>query len=264
MQTSLNEPIYETIPEVSENDDQVYSLPFDNLKNHALISPIRSVKKAQFCENLAPKLTRSTSSYPTRFDKNKNFDFLNIDEDDPQREAKLKEVEDWLKCNLDGQKGSKNAKNHFLQLNSSNLSLIKPQIQKRKPVQRQVVGKMPLKGTMPRPQSLVTPTMITDMENLEATMKLQQELMMKNSQAKKPIFQAPPPPTAPPPPAPTENSDQSWEWKVKIRPDGTRYVTRRPIRNKLLKERAKKIEENRNGGVTTDDDAMSELKVNFN
>ncbi|XP_029636774.1 E3 ubiquitin-protein ligase PDZRN3 isoform X2 [Octopus sinensis] len=50
------------------------------------------------------------------------------------------------------------------------------------------------------------------------------------------------------------------EWVVKRRPDGTRYITRRPIRNKMLKERAKKISEER-AGMTTDDDAMSELKV---
>lgn len=50
------------------------------------------------------------------------------------------------------------------------------------------------------------------------------------------------------------------EWVVKRRPDGTRYVTRRPIRNRILKERAKKISEER-CGMTTDDDAMSELKL---
>ncbi|KAL5013272.1 hypothetical protein ScPMuIL_007542 [Solemya velum] len=50
------------------------------------------------------------------------------------------------------------------------------------------------------------------------------------------------------------------EWVVKRRPDGTRYVTRRPIRNKMLKERAKKISEER-CGMTTDDDTMSELKM---
>jgi ligand of Numb protein X 3/4 len=49
------------------------------------------------------------------------------------------------------------------------------------------------------------------------------------------------------------------EWVVKRRPDGSRYITRRPIRNKMLKERAKKISEER-CGMTTDDDAMSEMK----
>ncbi|KAG5448751.1 PDZ domain-containing protein 4 [Clonorchis sinensis] len=50
------------------------------------------------------------------------------------------------------------------------------------------------------------------------------------------------------------------EWVVKKRPDGTRYITRRPIRNRLLKERAKRVAEER-CGMTTDDDAASELKT---
>ncbi|GFY54388.1 PDZ domain-containing protein 4 [Trichonephila inaurata madagascariensis] len=61
---------------------------------------------------------------------------------------------------------------------------------------------------------------------------------------------------------PTEEpSDETkMEWKVKRRPDGTRYITRRPIRNKILKERALQIMEER-CGITTDDDAVSELKI---
>ncbi|XP_072257577.1 PDZ domain-containing RING finger protein 4 [Pyxicephalus adspersus] len=50
------------------------------------------------------------------------------------------------------------------------------------------------------------------------------------------------------------------EWKVKIRSDGTRYITKRPVRDKLLKERALKIKEERSG-MTTDDDTMSEMKM---
>ena len=50
------------------------------------------------------------------------------------------------------------------------------------------------------------------------------------------------------------------EWVVKRRADGSRYVTRRPVRNKMLKERARKIEHERHG-LTTDDDAQSEMKV---
>uniref|UniRef100_A0A8C2FIJ6 PDZ domain containing RING finger 3a n=1 Tax=Cyprinus carpio TaxID=7962 RepID=A0A8C2FIJ6_CYPCA len=49
-------------------------------------------------------------------------------------------------------------------------------------------------------------------------------------------------------------------WKVKIRSDGTRYITKRPIRDQLLKERALRIREER-CSVTTDDDAASELKL---
>ncbi|GCC24442.1 E3 ubiquitin-protein ligase PDZRN3-B isoform X2 [Chiloscyllium punctatum] len=50
------------------------------------------------------------------------------------------------------------------------------------------------------------------------------------------------------------------EWKVKIRSDGTRYITKRPVRDRLLKERALKIKEER-CGMTTDDDAISEMKM---
>lgn len=50
------------------------------------------------------------------------------------------------------------------------------------------------------------------------------------------------------------------EWKVKIRSDGTRYITKRPVRDRLLRERALKIREERSG-LTTDDDAMSEMKM---
>ncbi|XP_062853618.1 E3 ubiquitin-protein ligase PDZRN3-B [Trichomycterus rosablanca] len=51
------------------------------------------------------------------------------------------------------------------------------------------------------------------------------------------------------------------EWKVKIRSDGTRYITKRPARDRLLKERALRIREERSGGMTTDDDTVSELKM---
>lgn len=47
--------------------------------------------------------------------------------------------------------------------------------------------------------------------------------------------------------------------QVKIRSDGTRYVAKRPVRDRLLKARAIKIREERSG-MTTDDDAASEMK----
>ena len=58
----------------------------------------------------------------------------------------------------------------------------------------------------------------------------------------------------------SEGGGGQMEWVVKKRPDGTRYITRRTIKSKMLKERAKKITEER-CGLTTDDDAMSELKT---
>ncbi|XP_067302775.1 E3 ubiquitin-protein ligase PDZRN3-B isoform X2 [Pseudorasbora parva] len=56
------------------------------------------------------------------------------------------------------------------------------------------------------------------------------------------------------------NARPKMGWKVKIRGDGTRYITKRPIRDQLLKERALRIREER-CSVTTDDDAASELKL---
>lgn len=50
------------------------------------------------------------------------------------------------------------------------------------------------------------------------------------------------------------------EWKVKIRSDGSRYVAKRPVRDRLLKARAMKIREERSG-MTTDDDTVSEMKM---
>ncbi|XP_078273065.1 PDZ domain-containing RING finger protein 4-like isoform X1 [Rhinoraja longicauda] len=50
------------------------------------------------------------------------------------------------------------------------------------------------------------------------------------------------------------------DWKVKVRSDGSRYITKRPARDRLLRERALRIHEERRG-LTTDDDAVSELKT---
>lgn len=55
-------------------------------------------------------------------------------------------------------------------------------------------------------------------------------------------------------------SSPRMEWKVKIRSDGTRYVAKRPVRDRLLKARAMQIREERSG-MTTDDDAVSEMKM---
>ncbi|KAJ8358809.1 hypothetical protein SKAU_G00153340 [Synaphobranchus kaupii] len=68
--------------------------------------------------------------------------------------------------------------------------------------------------------------------------------------------QRPDPPPGPllPPPSPR------MEWKVKVRSDGSRYVAKRPVRDRLLKARAMKIREERSG-MTTDDDAVSEMKM---
>ncbi|XP_033214476.1 E3 ubiquitin-protein ligase PDZRN3 isoform X2 [Belonocnema kinseyi] len=59
---------------------------------------------------------------------------------------------------------------------------------------------------------------------------------------------------------PEDKCDIQMEWKVKRRADGTRYIARRPIRNRILKNRAIEISEER-AGHTTEDDTMSEMKV---
>ncbi|CAH2316364.1 PDZ domain-containing 4 isoform X1 [Pelobates cultripes] len=56
------------------------------------------------------------------------------------------------------------------------------------------------------------------------------------------------------------HAEPRMEWKVKVRSDGTRYVAKRPVRDRLLKARAMKIKEERSG-MTTDDDAVSEMKM---
>ncbi|XP_003793586.1 PDZ domain-containing RING finger protein 4 isoform X2 [Otolemur garnettii] len=57
-----------------------------------------------------------------------------------------------------------------------------------------------------------------------------------------------------------KGAEPKMEWKVKVRSDGTRYITKRPVRDRILKERALKIKEERSG-MTTDDDTMSEMKM---
>jgi len=113
----------------------------------------------------------------------------------------------------------------------------------------------------------------TNMDNLERTIQAQQEKLL-NQINKNPKFIAPPPPMHPPPstnhheqstsfitelPDHKEN-DSNWEWKIKVRPDGSRYIARRPVRNLLLRQRERQIAEERSG-FTTDDDAVSEIKT---
>ncbi|KAK8722144.1 hypothetical protein OTU49_012498, partial [Cherax quadricarinatus] len=107
-------------------------------------------------------------------------------------------------------------------------------------------------------------TMYTNAANLQQTIWLQQQLFR---QALNRESTAPSTPTTsarglPPRAPPRTPHDQpvKMEWKVKRRPDGTRYITQRPVRNKMLKERALKINEER-AGLTTDDDAVSEMKL---
>lgn len=57
-------------------------------------------------------------------------------------------------------------------------------------------------------------------------------------------------------------SEDRMEWKVKRRPDGSRYIVRRPVRNRTLRAaRASKINEERSNDQTTEDDTISEVKM---
>ena len=113
--------------------------------------------------------------------------------------------------------------------------------------------------------------MYTNRANLEHTIMVQQKLFQQqlmqrsaharlqdNQEGAVGLSQSNLPSTSGLPQSPSASSHM--EWVVKRRADGSRYITRRPIRNKMLKERAKKIQEER-CGMTTDDDAVSEMKV---
>lgn len=57
-------------------------------------------------------------------------------------------------------------------------------------------------------------------------------------------------------------SEERMEWKVKRRPDGSRYIVRRPVKNRTLRAaRASKINEERGNDQTTEDDTISEVKM---
>ncbi|EYB85504.1 hypothetical protein Y032_0297g1741 [Ancylostoma ceylanicum] len=61
--------------------------------------------------------------------------------------------------------------------------------------------------------------------------------------------------------APAQTSEAIvYKWKVKRRCDGSRYVVKRPARSQILKKRAAQLVRERTG-ISTDDDAMSELKL---
>lgn len=52
------------------------------------------------------------------------------------------------------------------------------------------------------------------------------------------------------------------EWKVKRRQDGTRYIVRRPVQYRLIRDRAlNKDHRNNMIDVTTEDDTISEVKI---
>ncbi|KAF2883452.1 hypothetical protein ILUMI_22719 [Ignelater luminosus] len=123
---------------------------------------------------------------------------------------------------------------------------------------------------------LLSDTMYTNVANLQQTMLLQQQLFRQalgqqnNDIACKPTTSF----TAPSlsqyqfvsnqqtykNQRESATMDTKMEWKVKRRSDGTRYIARRPVRNRILRNRAIRISEER-AGLTTEDDTISELKI---
>ncbi|XP_054000218.1 PDZ domain-containing protein 4 isoform X1 [Hylaeus anthracinus] len=57
-----------------------------------------------------------------------------------------------------------------------------------------------------------------------------------------------------------KGNDVQMKWKVMRRADGSRYIARRTVRDRILRNRAIKISEER-AGHSTEDDTMSEIKI---
>ncbi|KAK4872249.1 hypothetical protein RN001_016373 [Aquatica leii] len=113
-------------------------------------------------------------------------------------------------------------------------------------------------------------TMYTNVANLQQTILLQQQLFRKalGKQSNGTICK---PTTSFTTPTLSQyqfmncqqtykTKDAKMEWKVKRRSDGTRYIARRPVRNRILRNRALRISEER-AGATTEDDTISEFKM---
>ncbi|KAK0400305.1 hypothetical protein QR680_003447 [Steinernema hermaphroditum] len=110
---------------------------------------------------------------------------------------------------------------------------------------------------MKSPKSKYRPgdVMYSSPENLAETIALQQRLlreaMVEQANLLKPLVT----------PIHQQKDDHNkYEWKVKRRSDGTRYIARRPVRSQVLKAREEQLNRER-VGLSTDDDAMSELKI---
>ncbi|XP_050314291.1 E3 ubiquitin-protein ligase PDZRN3 isoform X2 [Anthonomus grandis grandis] len=128
------------------------------------------------------------------------------------------------------------------------------------------------------PAHVLSDTMYTNVANLQQTMMLQQQLF-RQALAQGPEVGTARPTTSFTSPSLSQyqfvsgnqgytttqshqdkNGEVKMEWKVKRRPDGTRYIARRPVRNRILRNREIRISEER-AGLTTEDDTISELKI---
>lgn len=157
--------------------------------------------------------------------------------------------------------------------NSQPMSMIK---QKVFPLSQKNAGEIPKSSSS---ISATSNTMYTNVANLQQTMLLQQQLFRQA------LIQQRLPPTSNSLPCPqftapnlsqyhfvssqevssvklnTHPSEEPMVWKVKRRQDGTRYIVRRPARNRFLRNRAMRISAERNDDQTTEDDTISEIKT---
>jgi len=276
VQNNYIDPIYEMIPEMSESDD-MYCIPQDSRSRIQPQSPLNERRVKLKSQEKLKSLCRSISS-PMKMNEfllnkvkrstsNHNHNMLNecnTKQPTSEKEAHF-DVQTWLR---ETEKSKVLKSNHIqcpepsMRLNSSNhptgstLSLV-------------VSNSSETKYSPTADNGIV----YTNFDNLERTIRVQQEKLL-NQINQKPKFIAPPPPMHPPP-SPNHHKqstsfmtdqpdhrekDSNWEWKIKVRPDGTRYIARRPVRNSLLRQRERQIAEERSG-FTTDDDAVSEIKT---
>ncbi|KAF5297830.1 hypothetical protein FQR65_LT09901 [Abscondita terminalis] len=281
---SDSEHIYETIPESSESVfEPIYSCPYecqeDNIKfqfyveksennqtpKEEKIKPIKSTQNNTFKNNSnEEEHDNSSSAYNTGGSCNSNLLTVELSQKDncrstlvlyaPSDDQRIKkEPEANDNCDSTEQLTLKPNKNRPLFCEAN------------KPSSTTVTAKSDINIS-----DFLYDTMYTNVANLQQTILLQQQLFRKalGKQSNDSICK---PTTSFTTPTLSQyqfincsqeykTKDTKMEWKVKRRSDGTRYIARRPVRNRILKNRALKISEERAGG-TTEDDTISEFKM---
>ncbi|CAG0890417.1 unnamed protein product [Darwinula stevensoni] len=243
--------VYETIPEVSESEDPTYCVPFD-----------AGGKKRSRHSGSTGSSKKSNSTTTTTIAS-------------PRLQARFRDVEEWVNETVSNNNSSQKKSGWKtpvrLELTSdglrqSTLTLCPPMEDRCLQVNMDSDTLSILscesclrKCPPPRYRSDVSETMYTTRENVLQTMWMQQKMLRETMLQRQKtdsgsgrrirILEE----------REEHREEGSKQWKVKIRPDGTRYITRRPVRNKLLRERASQIDKERSG-LTTDDDATSEIK----
>jgi len=263
-------PIYEMIPDISESDD-MYCIPQDSRSRIQPQSPLneRRVKlKSQeklksLCQSISSpmKMNEFLLNKVKRSTSNHNHNIIN--------ECNTKQPANDKEAHFDVQT--------WLRKTDKSKVLISDQMQCPEPSMRLNSNNLSAGSTLSlvvsnSSETKYSPTVdngtvYTKVDNLERTIRTQQEKLL-NQINQKPKFITPPPPMQPPPSLnhheqstslmtdkpDHREKDSNWEWKIKVKPDGTRYIERRPVRNSLLLQRGR-------SGFTTDDDVVSEIKT---